>query len=245
VEKEGWKRRAGMWYEQAIGQGIAGLTKAKIEKRLAEIPSGGGTRPPVPTRDVAPGSEIPLGQWIDVLRWVDPAKDSVKPGWKWEGSALVTRPGGDGKTLGLPLLVEGGYDLAMDLTQPDKGNLNLVLPVGSRNVNVISWPGGHGLSWVDGREASANPTFTRKSPVVLGRRHRLVVSVRPEGDQASIGVTMDGVPVIQWRGAQRSLAGWERPDHRVPNLGTFDANVIWHRVYFRLVSGKATRIVRP
>jgi len=235
-ERDTWRLRAGHWYEKAL-PGVVGLTRAKLEKRLKDIAAIQRPGPRLAALDVLPGQEVPQGQWCDVLRWADPDKDGDAPGWKRAAGALVSRPGGGGKWLALPIRIEGAYELLIEFVLPDKGNLNPVIPVGSQWVNVISSSGGHGLSWVDGRSSGENPSTSKRNPLVPGRRHRMVVSVRPEQ-------TVDERLTLDWEGAQTSLRGWDIPDKRRPYLGAWDADVLWHRALFRLVSGKATRVAR-
>ncbi|HEY1786135.1 MAG TPA: NPCBM/NEW2 domain-containing protein, partial [Pirellulales bacterium] len=49
VEKDRYRSRAGYWYEQAIGE-LSGLSKAKVEKRLADLPAAPAAAPPVASR---------------------------------------------------------------------------------------------------------------------------------------------------------------------------------------------------
>lgn len=242
-ESDAWRLRAGHWYEKAL-PGVTGLTKAKLEKRLKDVAAIQGPRAQFAPLDVLPGQEIPKGQWCDVLRWADPDKDGDARGWTRTAGALVTRHAGGGKWLALPVRIEGAYELLLEFVLPGKGMLNVVIPVGSHSVNVLSGPGFHGLMWVGGKGGGENPSTSKRNLLVLGRRHRMLISVRPEGDRALVTTSVDGKPTIEWQGAQTSLGGWEIPDKRRPYLGTWDADVVWHRALFRLVSGKATRVAR-
>jgi hypothetical protein len=88
---------------------------------------------------------LPIGQWVDVLPWVDLKEDCLTkpqgPGdeWKLVGNSLRA-PAGAPPLLTAPITIQGDYDLKIEytwLTQPSIGDerlffIRIYLPLGSR-----------------------------------------------------------------------------------------------------------------
>jgi hypothetical protein len=113
AEKEGallkdkMRRRAVSWYEQAL-PGLAGLSKARVEKRIAEVPAQGDVKPSDAAK-LRRGTKIYLDDLKEaeaVIRWMSLGKHGElgKPGEKmWfrgvnPAHALATHPPSKGSS---------------------------------------------------------------------------------------------------------------------------------------------------
>lgn len=197
-EKPGARRdrlleRTRHWYEQACA-GLTGLTKLKVEKRLAEIDQA------------MPGP-------VNLLRLIDPQKDGLSGIWTMSGRGLASPSAVPSwARLQIPYVPPAEYDLDLVVhpRTPEYG-LRLILPLeGRQSMLVLAGGGGHrgGLEMIDNRSWSDNnPTLcTLEAP---GERVRISCVVR----KGSLKVLVEGRQVIEWKEFRRvSLySGWALP----------------------------------
>ena len=113
------------------------LKKAAIEKRLAIIAN---LKPAGPAAIATPGGQsaraitFPLNRWVDILGLVDTDRDRVNGNWSSNRKELVCEPG-DYSRIELPVVPEGGYDLAVDFTRSSgKDDIETMLPISPRGL---------------------------------------------------------------------------------------------------------------
>lgn len=204
-------------------------------------PADAGQKVVAASPKVDPGGSLPVGEWCDVLPWIDIAQDAVSGQWQRTADEVEAAQSEKGKVLTLPLTLEGEYRLMAEFTCHTPGSVEILIPVADRSCNV-ELGAFSGLFWVDGRHTPDNGTGTKRHPVVLGQRHRAEIEVTHAADKSSIRVAVDGEPIMQWQGNPASLSGWGTPKR--PAIGAWDAEIRFHRVQVRLVSGKAARLAR-
>lgn len=171
-------------YQRALGS-ADGLLKAKIEKRLSEVGTG-GKRPPV-----------------DLLKMIDPEKDSVKGKWKLVAGALLspTPELGQGTILQVPYEPPEEYDLTVVLERKAGTNyLAIAMPCGKTRFAVVmdAWPqegGIYGLEKVDGQAVKSNETGKKGILAPLNKPITVVCMIR----RGSITITVEGKTIVDWK----------------------------------------------
>lgn len=204
---------------------------------------------PSPKQGAISRTRVPTGKWIDVLTTVDLAKDRVNGTWKRD-EASVFALGGWHSRIKLPVEVDGDYDLEVDFTRIARvgsRGVTVIFPVGQRScvLALSGWIGqAHGLETVDGLDPidDESPASARPGTLVDGQRYSVRISVRTDGGDAEVTVTLDGKSLIYWAGKQASLAvpsHWKSSERKRPALGMNGCKVEFHAARVRLVSGKA------
>jgi len=250
-EKDALMLRAGTWYQQAANQVTDGLTRMKLDKRLADIAKIEPPATKVGAASPPPGSngDIRRGRWVDVLRPVDVKKNRVAGTWTRIGDMVKTVAGPDRSRLLLPVRLEGSYELAVEFT-PHSSNqcVVIVLPVGlGQCLLVLGWDGIGGLDLIDGARATKNPTTRKLGALQPGRRYTVLARVQLTGENATVGVSLNGIRIIHWTGRQASLSvtnDWGMAERSQPALGADKIAVTFYRVRLRLLSGKVDWVRR-
>jgi len=218
------RARAMHWYDKALA-GLDGLAKVRAEKRLAE-------------------AEVALHGSIDLLRLIDPSKDSVATTWKLENGILS--PGMNFRSrLQIPYQPPEEYDLTYVLTTTGDGNPMLFgLVAGSVQFNVAleGW-GRHIVSTADKKEL--NPPFTKAlnygSGEAFGRENTIVISVR----KAGFYFTVNGTKSLSWSGSYAKLANpddWKVPSPQALYIGAWDRPLEIRKIALTPVSGQGKRL---
>jgi len=188
------------------------------------------------------GDLLPIGEWVDVLKWVDVRRDTFLGEWEREGDSIKSCPGAN-NSLQLPVTVQGSYDLEVVFTRSlGEGPIRLALPVDAGDCTLVLSAGTKpvsGLDHVEGRSVHDNPTTRPVGPLENDRENLLLVQVRLTGDDASVDVKLNAEPYIYWNGKQTSLRsweGWRLPESNRLGLGAEWASVTFQRVRVRRVS---------
>ena len=239
-------------YQAALPNLTSALKKAAIGKRLEEVANLPRPAARTPAENTAASLQFPLGQWVDVLRLIDPTRDSVLGTWKRNGAELTCKPVSLGK-IALPVIVQGGYDFEVEFTRNS----------GKRDVVAGLWIGSHpcavslsadngavrGLMKVNGHDVNSpkNPIVARPGAIENGRRYRLLVMVRIiADDHASIDVLLDDKPCFpQWVGNPADLSAsiaWQWPEPGRLGLGANESDTTFHSVRLKMASGQASEI---
>jgi hypothetical protein len=225
-EKKAWQFRARMWYESAVDR-LAGLSKLKVEKRLAELdPGGSGPKE------------------IQLLKLVDPAKDQVVGSWV-KGDGLLSPAGVVHALIQIPYSPPEEYDLKLEVERKaGTGSIDIGLAVGQSQFLVVIEGWGDntcGVDRIDGKDSNANETTIRGAFLAAGKPNSIVCSVRKD----SLLVTIEGKEIIRWKAdyARVSLGPSYVPRNRnVLFLGTMASYAV---TSIRLVpvgpEGKALR----
>ncbi len=232
---------AGLAICLSLGLGIA------AGRSLAAIDDAGEATAEATT--VGFGDELPGGEWVDLLQPVDVDWDTVSGEWRRLGTDLATAPIPYSRVL-LPAQLEAGYDLKVDFTRlhRDDRSATIVFPVGARTclLHLGAWSI-HGLERIDGMITGdrLNPATRRPGLLVNGQRYTVTISVRQDGDQVAIDVTLDDEPLVSWKGRPESLDvlnHWALPVPFRPALAAHETVVIYHSAKVRTVSGTASMI---
>jgi hypothetical protein len=224
--------RARELYEKAL-PGLAGLAKAKVEKRLQSA------------TEVASGS----GDWIDLLRIANPATHAVAGKWTRQGNELEVAAGDTHDLLEFPRGAQGSYDLQAVFTikEGTRHEPAIMLPVGTTQTALMfdAWdaPGVCGLACVDGVAPNGGNPTTFPTPKGLrgvtppGPPNTVSVRVRIEGANAQVQVDVNGRKIIDWKGKQASLTAWTGwpVKSKTFGLGACQTAVTWHAVRVRLL----------
>ena len=224
---------AGNIYRDVLPNLASVLKKASIEKRLAEIADLKPLPVPTPVAVVKNNStsaaqpdavnDFPLNKWVEILRFVDPARDTVDGKWSRNGNAISVEPKW-GSRIAIPVAIIGSYDLAIKFT-PNKTEVSI--PV-AHGVSLMLGGGDGtacGFDTVDGRRPfqAGNPTYAHLPEIASGQECVLLVRVRIQAaDQASIDVLLNGKPLLpHWQGNPATLAvfrPWTMPKLDHPGL---------------------------
>jgi len=216
----------------------------RIEVRLKRQP---------PERETVSWTRVPKGKWVDILPFVELKKDRIKGKWSRDEDGVLAVEGWHSR-IQLPVQVEGDYDLEVDFTRIAVGgsmSVNVMFPVGQQTCGLCLAGWGeqvHGLQLINGREPVDRRNPARVTPGVLvnGQRYCVRLSVRTDGEDVFVEVTLDGKFLFNWEGKKASLSipnHWKSGDEKRPALGMNGCKVEFHAARVRLVSGKAT--LRP
>jgi hypothetical protein len=189
---------------ESIGLGVAQARVLLQEAELIEVKGKGRfIRQKAAAKSKKPGPKGP----VDLLRLVDPAKDSIGEPWKLEAGKLSS-PGGVGGLIQIPYAPPEEYDLLVAAARvgghPDALGIGLV--VGERQVTVmIDARDGDasGLERVDGKLVHQNDAMARGDIFPEKAEQQILCSVR----KGRIGVTVKGKPLIDWTGDFGRLSG--------------------------------------
>ncbi len=188
--------------------------------------------------------------WIDAIQTPDLTRHAVSGDWQREQTDLITGPQPYSRLL-LPVKLDHSYDLTAEFSRIDgDGPVGLLLPVGSRTCMIqLGAPSIHGLERIDGLlvDHPFNPS-RRPGLLINGRRYRLEVAVRIDGNDATIKACLNGEPVVSWNGRLSSLDVldvWSLPQPHRPALAANAAIVRFHAVAVRAEPGSAHVVSTP
>lgn len=216
--REAIRERAASWYSRALS-GSTGIDKLRIQKRLEEVEAAA-----VKTTGV-----------VDLLRLIDPAKDSVHGTWSLDGSDLACEPG-DATRLQIPYVPPDEYDL----------NISFERRTGNRGIAFILARGSTqwGLGWdyfptqgyrsglllLDGAEIAPGPSTLNGPQLANGKKHELSIQVRRTGLRARL----DGKTTVEWDGAFTRLT--LPPNSKLPQADTLGLLAWGNRVHFSKIT---------
>lgn len=174
-------------YEGVLSQ-TTGLVRARIEKKLGEMGSvGGGTKGPL----------------VDLLKLVNPEKDSMQGKWTMVGNALQSPPAGPNvmTELHFPYELPEEYDLAVTMERKSGANwfqFSLCSGKAFFTVTFDAWlaQGGiSGLQRVDNQAVRENPTARPGQVFFINKPVNVQISVRRTGVLA----IADGKTILDWK----------------------------------------------
>lgn len=226
------RKRASFWYAKAAPN-VTGLAKAKIEKRLAEIPGA----------KLAPGA-------IELLRLVDPGKDAVVGEWVFEGTTLVCAKAVSAARIQIPYIPPEEYDLSVVLERKSgsqganvglsNGTVQFHLVIDSFEQNKYA----SGLSLIDGRLPILpirNETTREGALLPKDRPVTIEAFVRKTG----VKMVADGVTIFDWSGDLSRLSNLDQlkvPNPRTLYLCGWDAKYHFSKMVLTPISGKGERL---
>ncbi|HEX4146609.1 MAG TPA: hypothetical protein VHY91_24115, partial [Pirellulales bacterium] len=229
---------------------VAGNTKPSSNSPQ-NLPADNGSAKPAPAPAAPSVEQFPLGQWVDVLRFIDTnSKMVVEGNWSRDGQEISVQPGGCSR-IAIPVAIKGSYDFKVEFTRAS-GNegVTTMLSVASHPCEVVlgGWEGrAGGLEVINGYEAidTRNPVAVRPSYLENGHRYRLLVNVQiGSGSHASVDVWLDGKGYLpRWSGDPATLAA--HPRSPLPNasdlgLGAWQSALTFHSAQLKMLSGSAS-----
>ena len=185
------------------------------------------------------------GAWEDLLAPLTPAiVDQTGNGWRMDNGALFS-PNKTFTTLPLPGNLSGtSYQVRVKLRQlMAKNGFSLELPVGNHMVgfdldgDLGKWTS---LALANGKWGKGLPGALAGKQVKDSDQHDLEVTVRLNGANATITVTLDDQPLYEWTGpiaalSQHSL--WKTAPGSLA-LGTMAADWVVYEVKVKRLDGK-------
>ena len=199
-----------------------------------------------------------VNEWVELLPQIEVDECCLSGLWERRDQVLFAnaQTAGGPAVLELPVAIDAGYDLELDYTlKSGSHSLDLAIPVAAakcevsfhsheKHIDGIQWIDRLGVCRsLDGQMVldDRNPTAREGAGFEPGD-HRLLVSVRVQGDSAAIDVSRDGKPYLRWKGEQASLSLWPEADQwlpleaKRPGLAVWGNMVTLNRVRIRLVS---------
>lgn len=232
------KRHAGVLYREAV-LNLTGLTKVKVEKRIAELAAQ-----PVPGKVGAIG-----GRKINLLALVDPTRDVVRGNWRMDGAKLVCEPGMCA-VVQFPYKAPAEYDFkSVYIRQGGNGGITQLFPTDHGIMwNVSSWQNQiHAFDRCDGIEGLTNPSAVRttsETVVVNGKQVESIVRVRKNYIECFI----NGKSIVKWdKGFERLQADsrWVLKDPASVGVGSNNSKVEYISVELIEISGAGAFTVTP
>jgi len=222
---------------QDLQHTAATLALKKVEAQLQKL---GGAPQPVDAR----------GKWIDLLRLIDPLRDTVAGTWQRQDTTLSVSPT-DWARVTLPVMPEGSYQLQMEFLRVTGGEefneVFVILPVGSSRVAcLLSASHGQvsGLGMIDGKWPSfrRDQATVRPGALTDGRLYALHIEVLVRDGLGRISVLLDGQPYLKWEGPQSALSIADSmgvPNRKALGLGCRTSRFTFTSLRLRMLSGKA------
>jgi hypothetical protein len=224
--------RAREYYERFLDlHSAADMDRTKVELALKKVDedlkSLGWTPPP--------------GPWIDVLRIVTASNLRAWGDFRRTDAGIVS--GGQGyNRASLPINPVGNYELEVKLTRVTGSNMGIIIPVGDTMPALFMGDKHSGIQLIRGKGADENETKVSAAAIKNGQPITVGVKVLLDGDKATITVTLDGKPYINWTGPQSALSTekWgEMPCKGAVGLRSYMSNVVCSGARVRMLSGKA------
>lgn len=224
--------RAREYYERFLDlHRAADMDRTKVELALKKVDEDlkalGWTQPP--------------GPWIDVLR-ITTADDLRAWGdFKRTQAGIVSGPK-DLCRASLPICPVGNYELEVKLTRITGANVGIIIPVGDTMPALFLGDKHSGIQLIRGKAAEENETKTSAAAIKNGQPILVGVKVLLDGDKATISVTLDGKPYVNWTGPQSALSTekWgDMPSKGAVGLKSYMCHVVCSGARLRMLSGKA------
>ena len=221
--------RARFWYQHAQ-KSLSGITLTRIQSRLGSATTApDSTKPPTLTPTV--------GNAINLLALIDPAKDAADGKWSLNNGTLVVAES-KYALLELPYLMPDEYDLAITFTRTQgDGPVTLLLAANKRAFGfAIDVKGEARFKRIANKIAKDNPT-TAPIAISNGRKYTVTVQIRKDSLRALLGEKL----ITEWKTDYKDLARygvWKMPDDKLCGLGANNAKVIFHSVEVIEVTGK-------
>lgn len=221
--------RAAFWYAQARER-LTGPVRERIERRIeaaASLESGRET--------------------IDLLKLVDPKKDTVAGEWVLDGGTLVCRKEVEAARLQIPYIPPEEYDVLL-VAERKWGDeaINLGLSKGTIQFHVVVdgfAEDGYmsGLSVIDGKLAWKNET-TRKGGLLTNDRASVIeCAVRKTGVKMSV----DGQTIFDWSGDFNRLTNFDMlkvPNPKAIYVSGWGSRYRFSKLTLTAVTGKGERL---
>ena len=187
--------------------------------------------------------------WADVLALVDPARDASEGKWLRKGQTIVAPVAAPHTKIVIPVAPQGNYKLqARFVRVSGTDSVGFILPVGVRGVTLLmsAWYGhAAGLGNVNGRDAASNETSIKPHTLENGHEYQLNVEVAVTEGQARVTATLDGKPLIDWKGPESALSHqglWGPPRPGFLAVGFSNSTGAFNSIRLKMASGEAKGI---
>jgi len=166
------------------------------------------------------------GAAVNLLKLIDPAKDSVEGRWKIEREMLIT-PEIQRARIQVPCVPPEEYDIRAIVTRRTPKDAFVVgLVFDGKPCMVVVDGNGAGASWMevkDGKKGISENGITYFDGASLSRDRQaeIVYSVRKD----RLTVTVDTYTILDWRGDKERLSigkGWEVPRSDALFIGSYE-----------------------
>jgi hypothetical protein len=183
---------------------------------------------------------VAAGRSVDLLKWVDLKRDATIGTWEWQDAGLASSAAGRDDTFLTCCAPDGSYTLSMKVLLNTVGEcVSVYLPVGNSRVQAaLFFEKGVAV------KAAGPGVFGETGPPVKGKEYAVDLKVTVDGNQADIGITLDGKLSLHWSGALSALMTDEdSPGIPCIRLSPRTCSVVFTRLRLDVVSGKA-RLLR-
>ncbi len=256
------RRRAAHWYKIAQPD-TQGLIKQKLAIRIEEAeadvenplvvaPTQRKTSTPATEEKESPAAdsrEFAVGGSQNLLQVLAANEKFSAAGFGRNGNEFASL--GAGAKLPLPAIIDRGasyeVDLEFSMTGEGRTGLAVILPLGKNAGAVVltdeQYRGLTQLVMVDKQQGASNPTAT-KGRLRPRKRTKSHIKVQVDESDVRVLVTIDGTPVIDWRGSQSSISSHKLVSlNNDEQLGLWAAEpgVVFHKVNFTLRNGTSSK----
>ncbi|HLX60059.1 MAG TPA: hypothetical protein VKX17_02135 [Planctomycetota bacterium] len=216
-DKALFRSRAASWYEKSL-ESLTGLARTKVEKRVEEM------------------AGISKGKTVDLLKVVNPAKDSVKGGWKIEGGALICNMAAQDGRIRLPATCDTEYDFhaVFKRTSNESGGDIGFFLVHFKQQLLLTLSGyGNslaGIHKINGSFLKENETRTENS-----LRNNVPYDLKVQVRRKSIRVLLNDKQLLNYKfeGARFSLHdSWKLPDLKSFGIFCFNCEAQFQTIEF-------------
>jgi hypothetical protein len=192
------------------------------------------------------GEASDKGRWMDVLKLVDPARDTIRGRWEQTKAGLLTDAVGPHAVIEVPIEPLGNYELEVKFVRlAGIEDVGVTFSVGPNHAGLgMAWYSGTitGLMEIYGKGARDNETCVNPGGLSNNHVYTVVVRVMTAEDKAQITATLDGKPLVKWAGPQKALTvpffvGLRNP--RCVGLSAMSSRVLFQSARLKMLSGKA------
>lgn len=224
--RAGMQRRAAQWYALSL-DGVTGLERAVVEKRIAEASAG-----PAPAR----GGSAP--RTVDLLSMVDPARDAVAGQWSLAKNVLSVKDG-EFTRLQFPYAPPEEYDYRIDFVYTTKGGpVMQSCPPGS-SAGGITW-------WMEFNKNAINGNGTKaagKPPLIeRNKLYSSVVKVRKTKVQAFLNGALVAEVERGPAGGGGASGPWKLRDPQRLGLAVWASDTTFSKIEVVEISGPGKRL---
>ena len=198
----------------------------------APAPSPGGAAPKPVVTPVTPPKAKP-GEEVDLMLFIDPARDATRGNWRREGGDIISDESGPA-ILEINYPVPAEYDFRIEFTSQDCVQQLLYKPDVGRLGVAFNWCMGvgdvSGFESINGAHVfdEGAPGAVRE-PMQHGKRHTSLVKVRNN----RVDAYLDGRLLVSWETDYSDLgrlAEWPTKGFRKLGLGTWNKPSRFHKV---------------
>jgi hypothetical protein len=222
---------AAEWYAKAAPN-LDGLAKAKAEKRMDEAAKSAA---------LAAAKASGASRVIDLLKLIDPAKDTVQGKFAIENGELVNLGSGQ-QRIEIPYHPPEEYDFRVEFTR-QQGN-DCVIQILSKDKTPFIWvmQGDYTFHYLkDGSLYKNETTVGGVKGIQTGTRYASVVQVRKGG----VKTLLDGKVIADWKtdytNINPDVPFWALRDKSILGLGIGGAGTVFHRAELYEITGSGSK----